>query len=158
MRTKITLLTIITLSQFGYIALVGCPSPMHNAQQRLKESQSKAREAANKHLDPATKYEKIFYDCMSNYAQNNFMVNATASEIAEAGLSECQRPLEQYSYHIHIYFDFMATSQSTSLRELDHYQRIAQENEEKNIDKVMKSGKRKAISKVIENRKHETTQ
>ena len=144
---------ILTLCQLGCIGIVDRRSGLQDAQRKLEESQSRTRELAYKRLDEAINHEYQFYNCMTGYAQGHSAANASATEIAEAGLSECRRPLDEYSYDITTYFDLMGTASMTSINQQASLSRMAKENAQKQIDKVTESGKRKAIGTVIGNRK-----
>jgi len=105
--------------------------------------------------DQSFRWENSFHDCMTDYIIKNVKVplspSVSASEFAEAALSQCQEPLNSYAeyrklYHLEI------SSASVYGTNFDIGKVIERSDYKARLDRqeLTEQGKRLAISKTIE--------
>jgi hypothetical protein len=76
--------------------LPGCGPTKPTLQDRMMEARKESLEASKEAGDRARKWRGDFLNCMNEYAFNNARASASATEIAEGAVSQCQIPLSMY--------------------------------------------------------------
>jgi len=143
-RQKLFVLAAIVLIA---ISLPGCGPTL---QDEMMEARRQTLELAKKSADKALKWREDFLNCMSDYGLKNAQASASATEIAEAAVSECQYPLEMYRYYQSDYHSSMYSLAATSPYDiLVTSQEKGKEKTRFDAQDLIEEGKRRVINILL---------
>lgn len=143
-RNKLFVLTAIVLVA---IWMPGCGPTL---QDQLREAQRETLELAKKSGDQALKWREDFLKCMSDYASKKARTLASATEIAEGAVSECQYPLYMYRHYQSGYYSLRySLSYSSPNGILVRAQERGEEKGRLDTQELIEEGKRTVINIVI---------
>jgi hypothetical protein len=116
----------------------------------MVETRREMLEGAKKAADRAQKWREDFLNCMSDYALKNARASASASEIAEAAVSQCQYPLAVYrlyqsTYHSSIY----SLTASSAYGILVRAEERGKEKARFDAQELIEEGKRRVINILV---------
>lgn len=143
-RQKLFVLAAIVLIA---IWLPGCGPTL---QDKMMEARRETLELAKKAGDKALKCREDFLNCMSDYGLKNARASASATEIAEAAVSQCQYPLEMFRYYQSSYYSSMYSLAANSpYGILVAAQQKGEEKARFDAQDLIEEGKRRVINILV---------
>jgi len=127
--------------------LPGCGQ---TSQHRLTEARRETAERARKAGNEALKWKDDFLKCMDDYVLKNARASASATEIAEAAVSQCQDALTKYRYDQSRYHGLMySLSYSTPHGILVTAHERGEEKARFDVQELIEEGKRRVINILV---------
>ena len=146
-RKGVFVLTAIVLTA---IWLTGCgPTLQDKIMEARKETLERAKRAGEKSL----KWREDFLNCMDDYALKNARAPASATEVAEAAVSQCQYPLAMFRFYQSSYHSSMySLGYSSPHGILVTAQERGEEKARLDVQELIEEGKRRVINILVKMR------